>query len=645
MSWISMLAKTYDNCSHLWGKREDGDPMNSIPLLMVGQSTQNAHIEVTLDENADIISAHVISAKPERTTVIPCTEQSIGRSGRALYPHPLHDKLQYIAKDYQTYGGTKNPGWVVYMENLNDWCASPFVHPKVKIIRDYLKRGTLIKDLVSRQVMLTENGKLIEEPTKQQKEAFPLLQISGLTQSEAFVRFKVSLPGDLVSEPWLDQSVTDSFNAWQASLRQNVGLCYVTGQNKSLSTNHPAKIRHSGDSAKLISANDSSGFTYRGRFTDETEVVGVGYETSQKAHNMLKWLISRRGFRNDSQVFVAWGTKIQPLPKLSDDTADLFSLDEEPDDKEDEAMDNLYRQNMRGEYAQRLRRSMAGYGSNIHDTDNVVVMGVDSATPGRMSIIFYREIAGTDFLDRIESWHSRCSWLHTYKFRDKKRVPFFGAPGPRDIALAAYGSNAADNLIKSTVERLLRCIVDGKPIPPEIRESLVRRAGNPVALDNWEWQKTLSIACAIVRKHLLDTKGGEWNMAMDECNHDRSYLFGRLLAYAQHMESYSQWKGENTHRQTNAERMMHQFSLRPAKTWAQLALRLQSYLRQLKNPRLVDWWNVKTCEILDMLGKEGYTNKPLGEQYLLGYSSQILALRNNMKEKETKEEDDNGTEE
>lgn len=632
MSWISMLTQTYDNCPELWGKREEGDSEDRIPLLMMGQSTQNAHIDVLLDENAEIISAKVISHKPERVTTIPCTEQSIGRSGKAVYPHPLHDKLQYVAGDYHAYGGDKETGWEKYMNNLDAWCTSPFSHPKVQIVNNYLKRGSLIEDLINLHILLAENGALVKNPTKEQKLQYPILQISNLQQTDSFVRFRVSLSGDDVTELWLDQSITNSFNAWQSSLRTNSGLCYVTGKKESLSVNHPAKIRNTGDSAKLISANDTTYFTALGRFTDKKQVVGISYEASQKAHNMLKWLISRQGYRNDTQVFVSWGTKMQPLPDLSNDTESLFSI--ENDKTEEELTENtLYKLNLRGEYAKRLRSAIAGYGKTIHDADGVVVMGIDSATTGRMSIIFYRELSGSDFLSRIEAWHSQCCWLHTYKFIEKKRVPFIGAPAPKDIALAAYGNNAADKLVKATVERILRCIIDGKPVPPSVRGSLFRRASNPVAMDPWEWQKTLSIACAVIRRHLIETQGGDWSMALDESIRNRSYLFGRLLAYAQHIESYSQWKTENKHRQTNAERMTQQFILRPAKTWAQLTLRLKSYLRQLKSPGIADWWNTKTCEILDIIGDiNGYTNDRLDEQYLLGYSSQIIALRSNQKE-------------
>ncbi|MCE0555228.1 hypothetical protein LQK80_36580 [Bacillus thuringiensis] len=41
--------------------------------------------------------------------MIPCTEDSASRSGTGAYkvPHPLHDKLTYVAGDFGEYGGSK----------------------------------------------------------------------------------------------------------------------------------------------------------------------------------------------------------------------------------------------------------------------------------------------------------------------------------------------------------------------------------------------------------------------------------------------------------------------------------------------------------------------------------------------------------
>lgn len=74
-------------------------------MLPVAHTTQKVNVEVSLSEKADFISAHVLHAD-DMTTVIPCTEESSARTSGPV-PHPLVDKLQYIAGDYVERGGTK----------------------------------------------------------------------------------------------------------------------------------------------------------------------------------------------------------------------------------------------------------------------------------------------------------------------------------------------------------------------------------------------------------------------------------------------------------------------------------------------------------------------------------------------------------
>src|SRR5690625_1704571 len=102
------------------------------------------------------------------------------------------------------------------------------------------------------------------------------------------------------------------------------GYCYVTGKETLLTTQHGSRIRNAGDMSKLISANDKSGYTYRGRFAKPTEAVQVGYDVSQKAHHALRWLIQRQGTNIDSRYFVSFGIEKLEVPNPLDSTADIF---------------------------------------------------------------------------------------------------------------------------------------------------------------------------------------------------------------------------------------------------------------------------------------------------------------------------------
>jgi CRISPR-associated protein Csd1 len=102
-----------------------------------------------------------------------------------------------------------------------------------------------------------------------------------------------------------------------------------------------------------------------------------------------------------------------------------------------------------------------------------------------MAITYYRELTGSEFLDRVTEWHARYAWFHVYSQRNH----YVGAPAPRDIAEGAYGRRLDDKLRKATVERLLACIVDARPLPNDIVTASVRRACNRAGMEKWEWEK------------------------------------------------------------------------------------------------------------------------------------------------------------
>ena len=401
----------------------------------------------------------------------------------------------------------------------------------------------------------------------------------------------------------------------------------MTGIQTSVSQQSSAKVRNLGDKAKLVSSNDTSGFTYRGRFIESSQAVMQSYEVSQKSVNALKWLIDKQGYKNGDQVIVAWATNNVTVPKPCE------SYDEF--DQEDEGSDTA------AEFAKRLNNAIAGYAANLDDTTNVVVMGLDSATPGRLSITYYRELTGSEFLERIRKWQLSANWYPLVKLKqiDEKKttwVKYRGTPVPKDIAEAAYGRSINDKLKKATVERLLPCIIDGKPIPRDIMIAAVSHASRPFSTEPWEYRKTLGIACAVVRKYyndqynqkiLSNTYQERWKVELDQYETDRSYLFGRMLAYARRIEEYAQYKRNNAPRQTNAERFMLQFQKVPEKTWVRLYHQLLPYLSTFRteSPNSIgNRYEAALNAIVEQLRiSGGYTNDALSPIYLLGYQCQM----------------------
>lgn len=396
----------------------------------------------------------------------------------------------------------------------------------------------------------------------------------------------------------------------------------VLGEEARLCKNHPKFIRHSGDGAKLISANDSSGYTFRGRFTDDTgqQACGVGYEVTQKAHNALRWLIQRQAYRNDDQVIVSWAVAGTPIPDPFGNSLTLM-LAGEAIEEQPVAPELSLDGNAGQAFAKRLNLAMAGYRAKLGPTDDIVVMGLDSATPGRMAITYYRELTGSEFLDRIEAWHTAYAWPQNFG----KELKFVGAPAPRDIAEAAFGRRPDDKLKKFTVERLLPCIVDGQPLPRDLLESTVRRTCNRVALDHWEWEKTLGIACALFKGAF---KNKEYQMSLETDRHSRDYLYGRLLAIAEHIESRALYvAGEK--RDTTAAKLMQRFAEHPSSTWRIIEPALKPYISRLRAKRAGFMYEMDKLldEIIpSFVGNDFLDDSKLSGEFLLGYHCQRQIL-------------------
>ncbi len=629
MSFLQKLYETYENCSDVIGKREK----DKLPLIPICHTTNNAQIEVVLDINGNFLRAFVIG-KDDAETIIPCTEESASRSGSAIYPHPLFDKLSYVAGDFTRYCSRKSAEYFEkYIAQLSQWAEADPNNSKLQAVFNYLSKSQLITDLVEFKIICLDATGMIMENWTGSKEDKPA--IFGVTtaynpkanddgeekgsggQSEAFVRFAVEKQGDPHPELWWDRTLWDSFIDFYLNTRTDCDLCMITGETLPYIGSHSKKIRNSGDAAKIISANDKTNYTYRGRFTDPRQAASIGFEVSQKAHNALRWLVDRQGFKNGDgpQTFVAWSTTDKPIPSLVADGYDFYN-----DLQDDEVVIDTAEA-----YARRLNNAMAGYKQDLGFKDDIVVLGLDSATTGRLSVIMYKLLSGSDFLERIKKWHSTCTWIH-YRKIDKKPIRYMGAPSPNDIALGVFGKSngKSDEKLKNNVrERIIRCIVGDLRLSADIVNLAVQRARNPLGHENWEWERILSVACALYNK-LYEERC--YQMALEEGRHTRDYLYGRLLAVADKLEARVLYEAE-VNRETNAMRYMSSFSSQPYKVWQIIYKAIAPYRSQLNGKSRNFYENLFT-EIINNFEPDHFMdNGPLSGEFLLGFYCQREALR------------------
>ena len=626
MSWIQKLHETYELCAGL--------PLfSSNPLLPISHTTQQAHIEIVIDGSGNFRRASVVS-KEDQTTLIPCTEESGGRAGSKPKNHPLCDKLQYVAGDYRELGGEVTVGFAKeeeephrsYLKDLEAWGASPDGHLKLAAILTYVRKKHVVHDLVRERLLpLDSQGKLLKKWDGDKKDVPAIFKVipAGSSPEDAFIRWHVEIANDPEPAIWKDKEIMDAWIRYYASQQTKHGLCMVTGNETILAEQHPAKLRNAGDKAKLISSNDTSGYTFRGRFIDAVQACGVGFVVTQQAHKALQWLLDferRQAFRNGNQVIVAWAVSGKSLPDLFGNSAQMFGLESREED-----VAPAYQGDAGQAFAVRLKRYIAGYRTRLGPTDAIVVMALDSATPGRMAITYYRELTGSEFLERIQLWHESCAWHQNFG----KNLKFVGVPSPRDITEAAYGrqveGKSGEKLRKATVERLLPCIIDGRPIPRDIVESTVRSAVNRPGLEKWEWEKNLGIACALFRGH---HKQRSYEMALELDRTSRDYLFGRLLAVAERIEDMALYLAKEN-RGTSAAKLMQRFADHPYSTWRTIELSLAPYKTRLRSRSpgfLVNMEKLLDGIICTFRGQDFMSEARLSGEFLLGYHCQRQAL-------------------
>lgn len=609
MSWMRALYDTYDN---LELQEKEG-------LLKIAHSTQKAHLEVQLSKDGKVIAVSFLPVK-DSDTVIPVTEESASRSSGAA-PHPLFDKIKYLAGDYEFYTGERNEEHhQKYMENLKKWCDSGYGDYKIEVLYKYLQENRLIHDLIERGIFSLDEKQHL---TKKWENASEKLTVGD--QKDAFIRFQVD-GVDL----WEDTKLQENYIHYYLSNGGEIGFCQVTGREERLCVNHPSKIRNSGDKAKMISSNDKTNFTYRGRFHDVGEAYTISYEASQKVHNALKWLIERQGVKVGDKEFVLWGVNSENVPSILESTEGVASAYEEEEDifaafygeEEDKTV------SIQEDVAERFNRAIRGYHGNVRADSHFVLLGVDAATTGRLSVIFSREYFGADgneLIERIEQWHRDCAWnVSSYNKKLQKRVYFTGAPSPYEIALCTYGREqgnsikGTDKVIANAVERILPCIVDGKRVPVDIMREVVHRAQHP---QNYKsktlWQQVLSVACALTRKHLIE-KGEECLVMKSPESLDAKC--GRMLAIADAIEAWV-LREEKIDRTTTAMRYYTKFCENPCDTWVIIQKNLKPYEMKLRGRAR----NLQTLlgEISATVSEEEFHQKRnLDGTFCLGFDSQ-----------------------
>lgn len=570
------------------------------PLAPVSHQIVRADIEITLDPEGALVSAR-LREKAEPPVIVPVTERSAGRTGTTAgsSPHPLCDQIRFFSPEYPE-------EYAAYLAQLHEWETSHHGHPKLRAVARYVEKGTILEDL-RRLGLIALNDKGLPVKEKQ------------------FVCWCVeSGREDDVPECWKDRSLFRAFiDYYEAQEKRDQVYCMVTGERTVSAVQHPKKILNEYANAKLISANDTGGFTYRGRFTDDRQALTVGYAASQKAHSALRWLAANQGVSIGKRTFLCWSPQGVALPGPTSPMLRPAEALRKPSD-----------------YKRALRDALQGWAAALPDKASAVIAAFDAATSGRLSLTYYSELQASDFLMRLYAWDSSCQWWNG---------PFgVQSPSLYQIVSCAFGTpqtekgqtrlKADDRVLGQQIQRLVSCRVDSGRVPPDIPRALAERASNLQLLEPGLRESLLFTACAVIKKYHFDRNGEEWNMALEPDKRDISYQYGRLLAVLEKIERDTYDREEN--REPNAMRMQPVYARRPQYAgriiWEQLK---KAYYPRLR-PAARAFYDRLIGEIAEQISAfpAAEQNRPLGDTYLLGYYLQRSELyRPRTEEKKTEE--------
>ena len=630
MGWMQALCETYDN---YFG----GEPLHDQhPLVPAGFIEKELHLRVDLLPDGAFSSAAVLEEK-ERLPA-PSSPAAEGRTGSGAVPYPLCEELRYVAGDLYDYTDADHHAYYdAYREQLCAWCERPNAPPELCALRHYIERGSLVRDLIDYGVLFEDGGRLLSKwPDRKDKPVFFAL---GKPPEKCVVDFAV-LHSDCFVPLRELRSIQESWQGMLVSSMPERQLCYASGRLEPVIYNH-AKIE---GNAKLISAKDGPrDFQYKGRFTEADQAYSVSYLASAKAHNTLRWLRGRQGFRsqNYGATFIAWSTACRDIIEPQDDVEDGWGASDKdeglPLPRTEEA------------YAEKVNSAMAGYRAApaYIRGSHIVMLGMEAATPGRMSLNYYQELDGSEYLERLNQWYTGCFW-RLPRFRDGKWIYYVTTPTLREIAEAVFGRDSViaaerdkqgaksiTKQIRSFNSELLSCIINGRSVPVPAAQTAFRRTCNPQTFTDkngkwqrFDWLKCLAVTCAMEKS---SNKKEDFKMPLNTENRDTSYLFGRLAAVADCAEIFAMSGSDTQHRQTNVIRYFSALQQRPGATWAGLEVKLQPYLTKMRGT-YEDYFRT----LLDKIEREFEdgavsSNTPLTPHFLEGYHNQRYEILNKNK--------------
>ena len=615
MDFFTSLLKAYEKAEEIGlVDQQSGDNPVLLPIYHTSLKSNGKNIiAVKLDQDGSFYKAEFMS--DNQTIILPVTANSVARSGSNPAPHPLVDKFSYYIPE------VSQSQYDDFRKQLASWIAY-CEEGKVKDFLMKIQHFILQTDFLSSILQSLYGDHYQREGLKitysDSDGKNKTVDLSAYFLEFSIVRFNGFKDESVTSYKELHQSYISFVRANQ----DNLGICNISGRTEQITNKHRGLMGN----AKIISVSNK-GEAYKGRFKEREDVFSVGYETSEKIHLMIKYLLENKNsstWLGSSQYLINW---------FSDDLANESQLDivkpvfnELFEDDIDQKDSSVF---LKPNQVNKKIRSSFIKGRKLFGNDATYYVAILNKTSnGRIALKYFRQLQVSQLLKNLESWQENYSWEPKTKVEDYKfRTPTFS-----EIINAAYGVDREryleldnDSFKSDQYQQLVTALIDGNPVPNIIVKKLETNIKQRQKYPN-HWSQVQQISLAILHKQY----GREFKPMLDHENTNRSYLFGRLLAIFELMES-KKYEIENpnkdkkeSNRITNAERYWNAYTSQPAKLMMNLTNKIKPYEEAVKLNahgifHKLDKERAEIVQLLSPLMAKKDINDPLDYQFIFGY--------------------------
>lgn len=541
--------------------------------------------------------------------VYPTTIYSASRGKKKGAPHGVCEELKYIGTDFN--GETDN--YKLYLEQLKDW---------VLYSENDVWLTTVFRFLTHYDV-----GKLLVEQYPEDK-----------IERGTFVTFAVNINGE-IEDIGTSKRLQDCWIRYQENKFAQDKDSYLRGQDSLTGKEGviPDKHRMFFGTSKLLSKSNNMDY-HKGRFIEDSgihDIFSITHETSQKAYNLLGYLVSTKGknivWLGSETRLIMWmdGEEIEPDIAI-DEELDEFTFD----DEEVNITDTMIQEYLTNTWGQMTSTVLNGGHYNIH------ILLLVKTNNGRTAIKKYQKLTDLGYQDVLNYWYATTSWGNLYNDNRHTTLSLRGLVnnlfGHEVEEKGKYYNIKVNKGFEGKAVSLIEELIESKMNKQRLPTKFYKKAmGNVKQRHRYPntWEKTLMTTLSMYKKYQWDYKNKYVGVDVEVDNQSNSYLYGRLMAVYEQIEGTAMYYKGVEKRQTFVEKNWSSIVNRPLHMWDRMNVKTQPYMNQLMSmkPAVGQKYKNLLLEIGSQLSENGdfatKGKKPLEDDFILGYYHQLKALR------------------